>query len=118
MPVQDDTLRCRRCRQARTSQELDRMIWCEECLRAERRRAAWWGRALAFAAAIALSFWIAVHIQPSDRFLMLWAAVVIVAFFLGTRLGTELVFGIIRVRNEPGARQAGPRPDDTNANGS
>lgn len=117
MPVQDDTLRCRRCRQARPSEALDRMIWCEDCLRAERRRAAWWGRALAFAVAIGLSFWIAIDVQPSDRFLMLWALVVIVAFVLGARLGTELVFGVIRVRNVPGARadEAGPAPEDPSA---
>jgi hypothetical protein len=100
----EDVMRCHRCRQQRTTEELDRMIWCEECLRAERRRAAWWGRGMAFLAAVALSFWIAIDVQPSDQFLLLWALVVVVAFYLGSRLGTELVFGIVRVRNVPGAR--------------
>lgn len=116
MEDQDDTLRCHRCRQARPTEELDRMIWCEECLRVERRRAAWWGRAMAFLAAVALSFWIAIDVQPSDQFLLLWALVVIVAFYLGSRLGTELVFGVARVRNVPGARKeeanASPRSED------
>jgi hypothetical protein len=105
MEDHDDALRCHRCRQARPTEELDRMIWCEECLRAERRRAAWWGRAMAFLAAVALSFWIAIHVQPSEQFLLLWALVVIVAFYLGSRLGTELVFGVVRVRNVPDARK-------------
>lgn len=104
MEDQDDALRCHRCREARPTEELDRMIWCEECLRVERRRAAWWGRAMAFLAAVALSFWIAIDVQPSDQFLLLWALVVIVAFYLGSRLGAELVFGVARVRNVPGAR--------------
>lgn len=81
------------------------MIWCEECQRAERRRAAWWGRAAAFLAAIALTFWIALDVRPSDQFLLLWALVVVVAFYLGSRLGTELVYGAVRVRNVPGARE-------------
>jgi hypothetical protein len=109
MVDQDDAMRCHRCRQARTTGELDRMIWCEDCLRLERRRAARWGRGLAFLAAVALALWIAIDIQPSDQFLVLWALVVIVAFYLGSRLGTELVFGIVRVRNVPGAR-AGEGP--------
>jgi hypothetical protein len=112
----DDAMRCHRCRQERPTDQLDRMIWCEECLRVERRRAAWWGRGMAFLAAVALSFWIAIQVQPSDQFLMLWALVVIVAFYLGSRLGTELVFGILRVRNVPGARQdeaaSSPRPEE------
>jgi hypothetical protein len=107
----DDTLRCRRCRQPRTADDLDRILWGQECQRAERRRAAWWGRALAFGAAVLLSLWIATRIQPSDQFLRLWALVVVVAFYLGSRLGTELVYGITRVRNVPGARQHDARPD-------
>jgi hypothetical protein len=103
----DDTLRCRLCRQERTADELDRMLWCDGCRSAERRRAAWWGRALAFAAAIALSFWIAIDVQPSQDFLILWALVVIVAFYLLSRLGQELIYGIFRVRNVPGTRAGG-----------
>jgi hypothetical protein len=95
----DDALRCRRCDQERTTDQLDRMLWCDDCLRAERRRAGWWGRALGFAAAIALSFWIAIAIQPSPQFRILWALVVIVLFYLMSRLGQELMFGIFRVRN-------------------
>jgi hypothetical protein len=100
----EDILRCRRCRQASTVDDLDRMLWCEECRRAERRRAGWLGRAFGFAAAVALSFWIAIVIGPSDEFRVLWALVVIVAFYLLSRLGQELVYGVLRVRNEPGAR--------------
>jgi len=114
MQVQsDDTLRCRRCGRVRTTDELDRMLWCEDCQLAERRRAAWLGRAGGFAAAIALSFWIAINIQPSDQFLILWAMVVIVAFYLLSRLGQELAYGVIRVRNVPGVRVDEYGPDDT-----
>lgn len=100
----DDVLRCHRCRQVRTTDELDRMLWCDECRLAERRRAAWLGRAIAFGAAVALSFWIAIEIRPSRDFLVLWALVVVVAFYLLSRLGQELVYGIGRVRNVPGVR--------------
>jgi hypothetical protein len=112
---QDDVLRCHRCLRVRTVDELDRMLWCEECQVAERRRAGWLGRALGFAAAVALSVWIAIRKQPSEDFLILWALVVIVALYLLSRLGQELVFGIIRVRNVAGARAA---DDGARAGGS
>jgi hypothetical protein len=104
----DDMLHCRRCGLERTTDELDRTLWCDQCRLAERRRAGWLGRALAFAAAIALSFWIAIAVQPSEDFMILWALVVIVAFYLLSRLGQELVYGIIRIRNVPGARADRP----------
>jgi hypothetical protein len=100
----DDTLRCRRCGQVRTTDELDRTLWCDECRLAERRRAGWLGRAAGFAAAVALSFWIAIAVRPAPDFRVLWALVVLVAFYLLSRLGQELFYGIIRVRNLPGAR--------------
>jgi hypothetical protein len=103
-PQADDTLRCHRCRRTRTTDELDRTLWCDDCRLAERRRAAWWGRAAGFAGAVALSLWIAIRIQPSDQFLILWATVVIVAFYLFSRLGQELIYGVIRVRNVPATR--------------
>jgi hypothetical protein len=104
LPDQDDALRCHRCRQERTGGELDRILWCEECQHAERRRAALRGRVFAFAAAIVLTFWIALSIQPAPEFRILWALVVIVAFYLLSRIGQELGYGVARVRNEPGAR--------------
>lgn len=110
-PQHDDTLRCRRCRRVRTTDELDRTLWCDDCRLAERRRAAWIGRAAAFVGAVALSLWIAIQIQPSDQFLVLWALVIIVAFYLFSRLGQELVYGVIRVRDVPGVR-AGEYDDE------
>lgn len=99
-----DTVRCRRCRQSATADELDRLLWCEECVTAERRRAAWWGRGLAVAAVALLALWIAVAVRPGPDFRILWALVVVVAYALGARLAHELAFGVIRVRNRPGAR--------------
>ena len=100
----DETIRCRRCRRVTPGDELDGLLWCEECDAAERKRAALWGRGLAFAAATILGIWIAVAIGPSGQFRYLYAFVVVVAFVLGARLATELVYGILRVRNRPGAR--------------
>lgn len=111
--VEQDTLRCRRCRREVTADELDRILWCEACVAAERRRAAWWGRGLTVGAVGLLALWIALVIRPGQQFRILWALVLIVAYALGARLAHELVFGIARVRNRAGARadRAGDRPD-------
>lgn len=107
-PPDDDTVRCRRCMRVRPGPELDRILWCEECVAAELARAAWWGRGLAFLGAGLLALRIALVIRPGDRFLFLWAIVIVIAFALGARLGRELVYGIVRVQNRPRARALGP----------
>jgi len=104
----EDVVRCRRCRRVVDGDDLDRILWCPECVTAERKRAALWGRGLAFAAATLLGVWIALAIHPQGQFRYLYALVVVVAFVLGARLGTELVFGVARVRNLPGARDDAP----------
>jgi hypothetical protein len=108
----DDLARCRRCRRPTPGDDLDRILWCEECVTAERKRAARWGRGLALAAATALAVWIGLAIRPAGRFRYLYALVLIVAFYLGARLGTELVFGIARVRNVPGALEGAHEEED------
>lgn len=95
-----------------TPDDLDRILWCEECVTAERKRAARWGRGLALAAAALLGIWIALAIGPGDQFRYLYALVIIVAYVLGSRLGTELVFGIARVRNQPGLLEGAHEDDD------
>lgn len=100
----DDTLHCRRCTRERTADELDRTLWCDECVAAERRRAGWWGRGLALGGAVLLAGWIALSIRPGDEFRILWAVLLIFAYYLFTRLARELAYGVIRVRDRPGAR--------------
>lgn len=97
----DDTLYCRRCGREGTADDLDRMLWCEECVATERRRAAWWGRGLALLAAVVFALWIALDVRPGPDFRILWAVLLIFAYYLLARLGRELVYGVIRVRNRP-----------------
>ena len=113
----DDAVRCQRCRRVTPGDELDGMLWCEDCLAAERRRARRWGWGLALGAVALLALWIALTIRPSDQFRYLWAIVLIVALALALRLAQELVFGVVRIRNRPGARaeRDARRRDDADA---
>lgn len=101
---EDDAVRCQRCHRVTPGDELDGMLWCEECVAAERRRARRWGRGLGIGAVALLALWIALAIRPGDQFRYLWAIVLIVALGLTVRLARELVFGVVRVRNRPGVR--------------
>lgn len=103
----EEALYCRRCEREAGPDELDRLLWCEDCVAAERGRTAWWGRGIALLTAGLLALWIALEIRPGDRFLLLWALVLVVAYGLIARLAHELVYGIMRVRNRPGARAPG-----------
>lgn len=99
-----DQLNCRRCLEPRNIDNLDTMFWCRDCQERERRRAAWWGRVGALAASVGFILWIRYGVNPSDRFLIFWAAAVVVAYRLCGRLGQELAYGWMRIRNRPGVR--------------
>lgn len=102
--MRSDPPRCHRCRREASAEELDRILWCEDCVGAERKRAAWWGSGLAVIAVALLALWIALRVRPGPDFRFLWALVLIVAYVLGARLAHELVYGIVRIRNRPAAR--------------
>jgi hypothetical protein len=103
----DDLLACRRCMHATPKDRLDRMLWCDACRAAERRRARVWGIAIGTLAALALLAWIVLRVEAGLDYALLWGLVVIVTFFLLTNLGTEMIYGIRRINNRPGARAAG-----------
>ena len=104
MHANENEIRCHRCHREVGADDLDRILWCEECVDAERKRAGWWGRGIAAGAVLLLVGWILWAIQPGPDFRILWLLVLAVAYGLIARLGKELVFGVRRVRNRPGAR--------------
>ncbi len=107
---------CIRCLQVKPVQELDRLLWCEECLvRARRRsvRRGWMAGAL-LAAVLGLYIWL--FIQPDLSLIpTAWAATLAVAFYLGGRVARELIFGWERLANRRAVEAAPPNhgvPED------
>ena len=109
----DATVRCGRCLRAVTADDLDRILWCEECIAAERNEAGWWGRGIAVVAVGLLTAWILLAVRPGPDFRILWLIVLAVAYGLISRLGMELVFGVRRVRNRRGVRAGGGEPGES-----
>jgi len=94
----EEGLRCRVCGLEKPRREVDRLLWCEECVQAGRARAATRSWAIGALLALVLGSWIWLYIRPSDLVLGGWIAVVVAGFWLGARIGREVLFGIYRSR--------------------
>jgi hypothetical protein len=91
---------CVRCLQVKSVQELDRLLWCEECLAKARRRAALRGWMAGVALAIVLGLYIWLVIQPDLSLIpTAWIATLAVALYLGGRVARELFYGYERLAN-------------------
>jgi hypothetical protein len=108
---------CVRCLEVKPVQELDRLLWCEECLAKARRRATIRGWIGGVALTLVLALYIWFGIQPDLGLIpQFWAASLLVALYLGSRVAREMFYGYDRVRNQRALEArppAGDRSDDT-----
>jgi hypothetical protein len=104
-----DTATCVRCLQEKDLEEMDRLLWCEECRDSARRRASLWGWGLGGFFAAVLALWIKVYIQPSDIVIGGWIATVVVALWIGGRIAREIAYGIMRYQNRKAAEAVPPK---------
>lgn len=103
---------CVRCLQERDLDEMDRLLWCEECRDVARRRAAAWGWLAGVLFAAGLALWIWLVIQPSDLVIGGWIATVVAALWIMSRVGREIAYGAMRFTNRKAAEA---RPPDLDA---
>lgn len=101
---------CVRCLQERENRELDRLLWCEECVARARARAgrrAWFG---GVAIALGVALYVLYEVRPDLSLIpAAWGATVLVAVYLGYRISRELLFGWERLRNRPAVEAKPPR---------
>lgn len=92
---------CIRCLEVRPTEELDRLLWCEECLERAGRRANRIGWISGGVIALVLALWIWFVIRPDLSLIpALWGATLAVAFYLGGRVSREIAYGVMRLRNQ------------------
>ncbi len=91
---------CASCRQVVRAADLDRHLWCEECIAAARGKAQRIGVGFGIALAGALAAWVFLIEKPT---IMIggWIGAVLATFWLGMRIGRELTYGILRARSGP-----------------
>ena len=98
-----DEVTCVRCVEVRDQMYVDRLLWCDRCRARARNRASWYGWAggVAFGAVVAAYVWLIV--RPSDLVIGGWVATVIAAVWIGSKIGREIAYGVMRYRNVPAA---------------
>lgn len=106
-----DEITCIRCLEVKPSEELDRLLWCEGCVALAKRRALRTGLLAGAALALVLAAWVALVIRPDLSLIPAgWALMLVVAFYLGSRVARELAYGVERWQNRPAVEAAPPPP--------
>lgn len=109
---------CIRCLREREVEELDRLLWCDECKARARRRASRIGWLVGAVAGAVLALWIWLWIRPSDLIVGGWIAVVVAALYLCARAGREIAYGVMRFQNRKATEAVPPgRDPDGNVRG-
>ncbi len=106
-----DEVVCVRCLRPTPADELDRLLWCPECVEAARSRAARIGWSAGGLLALVLALYIWFGIQPDLSLIPTgWALTLAVAFYLGGRIAREISFGVMRLRNRQAVEAVPPTP--------
>ena len=108
-PVDDsdqDTCVC--CLEVKPRQNLDRMLWCAECNKVARGRAASRGWLVGVLVAGVLSSWIWLFIQPSNLVIGGWVGTVLAAFYVSARVAREVLYAVARMQSRPVAEPVPP----------
>lgn len=90
---------CVRCLEVRDYSDVDRLMWCETCREAAKRRAGHWGWGAGAVLGAALALWIWTVIQPSDLVIGGWVATVVAALWIGGKVAREIAYGVMRFTN-------------------
>lgn len=107
-----EDITCRRCLEVRSIQELDRLLWCEECLALARRRAAVRGWITGGTLFLVLALYVGLWIQPDFSLIpSAWVATLAAAFYLGARVAREFIFGWDRLRNRRAIEASPPNSE-------
>ena len=89
---------CQRCLETKPRQDVDRLLWCDECKEAAQARAANQSWFVGLPVATALALWIWLYVQPSNLVIGGWIGTVLAAFYLTARLAREVLYGVARMR--------------------
>lgn len=89
---------CVQCGRERDPEQLDRYFWCDECRKEARAVATRWGRIIGLVGTLALAIYVGQSLAPSGRWLIAWAAVILVTYRILGRLGREMIFSVMRIR--------------------
>ena len=90
-------LRCQVCGTRRDRSEMDRLLWCEECLARARSQARSGSYVIGLAVAAVLAVWIFGALRPTV-IVGGWIGVVLGGVWVGARVGREVLFAVFGAR--------------------
>ena len=91
---------CLLCLQTKPRQDVDRLLWCEECREAVQNRAAHRSWYAGLVVAVVLALWIWLYIQPTVL-IGPWVGTVLGAFYVSARVTREVLYTVARMRSPP-----------------
>ncbi len=89
---------CSSCHQLYPASDLDRYLWCLPCRKAVYRRGAAWGRRLGIITSLAVGLYVALAVHPSRRYMVLYAAALVLTYVLIGRITVALIQGYYRAK--------------------
>jgi hypothetical protein len=90
-------LSCQVCATVHERSDLDRLLWCEDCLARARLKARKGSLVIGLVVAGVLAAWIFGLLRPTV-IVGGWIGVVLGGFWVGARVGREVLFAIYRAR--------------------
>ena len=96
----DEEGTCIRCSATVPAEELDRHFWCEDCVASAAARARGRGRLVGIGVALLTIGYITIIVKPDLSLIpAVWAGILVAAYALGARLGTEIFRAWERTRS-------------------
>tara|TARA_B100000953_G_scaffold138285_1_gene114541 strand:+ start:115 stop:456 length:342 start_codon:yes stop_codon:yes gene_type:complete len=98
---QVDEAPCSRCGYVTDRSDLDRMLWCRECIDTGRS----WAKARSWLVGVCiglvLALWIWIVVEPSSMLIGGWVGTVLAAIYVSARVTREILYGAIRMKTSP-----------------
>ena len=88
---------CQSCQRIYPAYDLDRYLWCPDCLAAVRRRGAHWGRLVGIVAGVAVALYVVLIVKPM-RMNLIWALPPLMTYVLTSRIAVAVTQGYYRSR--------------------
>ncbi len=106
-------LECRICGKGSKRSGLDRHLWCQACRSEIDQRARRWRHAIAAAITVPFAIWIVLEGTNGTLPPYAWLLPLAAAYYLGMRIGREVVKGVLRARREKLERTTLTQANDT-----
>jgi hypothetical protein len=94
----EETVTCANCGRLTPGSSVDPAGWCADCRREVVRRATVIAHALGGVAAVLGGVWVVMVVEPGARFVLVWAVLVGLIYFVLYKLARRVAFEAIRSR--------------------